>query len=273
MNIRTPARAATILLAVALAGLAPVAAQAETAADDSWQFQATLYGWFPSIEGTTAFPTGGSGSGSVDSDQIIDSLKMAFMGTFGAKKGKWGVWTDLLYADIGGDKHATLDFASAPGILPIGAVADLSLDIKSWAWTLAGTYELAKTPKYTADLVFGARLLDVEQTLDWTLTGTGPLGLSPSGSKTVDADNWDAIIGVKGVAYLGTEHKWFIPYYADVGTGQSDLTWQVNAGIGYRYSWGALVASWRYMDYEFKSGEPIQSMSLNGPLVGATFVW
>jgi hypothetical protein len=272
MNTCPAARTPTTLFAVALAGLAPVAAQAETTGAP-WQYQATIYGWFPSLEGTADFPTGGTGSASVDADQIIDDLKFALMGTFGMKKGQWGLWTDLLYADVGGSKQATLGFANTPGVLPIDVNADLSLDIKSWAWTVAGTYELAKTPKYVADLVFGARLLDVEQTLDWTLSGSGPLGLTASGSKTVNADNWDAIVGIKGHAYLGSEQKWFIPYHLDVGTGQSDLTWQINAGIGYRYNWGTLVASWRYLDYEFESGDPIQSLTLSGPLIGATFLW
>lgn len=272
MNAYPATRTLSALLAVALTGLAPVSAQAETAGVP-WQYQATVYGWFPSITGTTTFPTGSSGSGTVDSDQVIDSLKFAFMGAFGAKKGQWGLWTDLVYADIGGSQQGTIGFANAPNVLPIDASADMSLDIKTWAWTMAGTYELAKTPGHTADLVFGARLLDVEQTLDWSIRGNGPLGLSASGSKQVNADNWDAIIGVKGVANLGSGNKWFIPYYFDVGTGQSDLTWQANIGIGYRYSWGALVASWRHLDYNLESGSPIQDMSLSGPLIGASFQW
>jgi len=271
MNIRPPSHTLTALITMALTGIAPITAQADNPGD-SWQFQATVYGWFPGIEGTTAFPTGGGGSGSVDADQILDSVKFALMGTFDAKKGQWGVWTDLLYADIGGSKQGAIGFANAPDVEPIDVNADVSLDIKSGAWTIAGTYELAKTPKYTADLLFGTRLLDVEQTLNWTLSGSGS-GLSASGSQKVTADNWDAIVGIKGVAYLGDGQKWFIPYYLDVGTGQSELTWQVNAGIGYRYSWGALVASWRYLDYEFESGDPIQSLTLSGPLVGATFQW
>jgi len=137
--------------------------------------------------------------------------------------------------------------------------------MKSWLWTVAGTYELAKTPENTTDLVFGARLLDIQQTLGLSLLGVGK-------SIEVTENFWDAIIGVKGAVYLGAEKKWFVPYYADIGTGQSDLTWQVNAGIGYRYNWGAVVASWRYLDYEF-SDSPIQSLNFNGPLIGATFVW
>jgi hypothetical protein len=138
---------------------------------------------------------------------------------------------------------------------------------------VAGTYELAKSPANTTDLVFGARLLDVQQTMDYALIGTGPIGLAVSGSAEVEESLWDAIVGVKGQVYLGSEHKWFVPYYLDIGTGQSDFTWQANAGIGYRFGWGALVATWRYLDYDLGSDKLIQSVNLNGPLIGATFVW
>lgn len=272
MNRCSALRPLTALLTAALAGFAPVAAQAQTAGD-TWAYRATLYGWFPSLDGTTAFPTGGGASASVDSDQIIGNLNFALMGSFGMKKGQWGLWTDLVYADIDGSKQSTLAFANAPDVLPVDVNADLSLGVKSWAWTLVGTYALAETADYSADLVFGTRLLDVEQALDWRLSASGPLDLSANGSKTVSADFWDALIGIKGLAYLGNTQKWFIPYHVDIGTGQSDLTWQINAGIGYRFDWGALVASWRYLDYDFESGDPIQSLTLSGPLIGASFEW
>ena len=49
--------AAAILVATLTTG----PAQAQSAGDD-WRFSFILYGWFPSIGGTTSFPTGGSGS-------------------------------------------------------------------------------------------------------------------------------------------------------------------------------------------------------------------
>ena len=272
MSFRPTARTATTLLTLALAGLTPVATHADTTGDP-WQFDVTIYAWLPAISGTTAFPvtTGGS-SMDVTSEDVVDALKMAFMGTFAAKKGQWGVWSDLVYADLGGDKQGSRDF-TIDGHPVASASADLSLDMKMWVWTAAGTYQLAKSPANTTDLVFGARLLDVTQTLGWSFNGSGPIGIAASGSKEVNASLWDAIIGVKGVAYLGAEKKWFVPYYADIGTGQSDLTWQVNAGIGYRFNWGAVVASWRYLDYNMKSGDPIQSLTANGPLFGVNWQW
>ncbi len=81
---------------------------------DEWSYRATIYGWFPSLSGTTAFPTGSGGlSMNVDADTIIENLKMAFMGTFEVQNGKWGGFVDWVYADIGGDKSGTRDFSSA----------------------------------------------------------------------------------------------------------------------------------------------------------------
>lgn len=44
-------------------------------------------------------------------------------------------------------------------------------------------------------------------------------------------------------------------------------------GIGYRFDWGAVIASWRYLDYQMKSSSPIDSMTLSGPLLGVAFTF
>ena len=110
MRQRINTRFANCLLAIGLSALAPVAAQAQ-AANDKWQWELGIYGWFPAIGGTTAFPSGGSGpSFDVSASDVIDSLKMTFMGQAEARKGQWGVWTDIVYADLGGSKSSTRDF-------------------------------------------------------------------------------------------------------------------------------------------------------------------
>jgi len=81
------------------------------------------------------------------------------------------------------------------------------------------------------------------------------------------------VVGLKGRAYFGDERKWFIPYYVDVGAGQSQLTWQVSAGVGYQFDWGSVLATWRYLDYDFDSDSKIESLSLNGPTIGVAFSW
>ena len=72
---------------------------------------------------------------------------------------------------------------------------------------------------------------------------------------------------------FGANREWFVPYYLDVGTGQSELTWQAIGGIGYAFKWGQVIAAWRYLDYKFKSDSAIQSLNFSGPAVGVAFNW
>ena len=268
MRQRINPRFANCLLAIGLCGLTPVAAQAQ-AANDKWQWELGIYGWFPAIGGTTSFPSGASASIDVSARDVIDSLKMTFMGQIEARKGQWGVWSDLVYADLGGSKSGTRDFTV--GGRPVGTSANLSLDMKSMVLSMAGIYNLTSTPENTTDLLFGARMLSMKQTLNWSLASSIPELPTRSGEASVDATNWDAVVGLKGHYYLGADRKWFLPYYVDAGSGDSRLTWQINAGVGYKFDWGSVLATWRYLDYDFKSGNALQSMNMNGGLLGVAF--
>lgn len=265
----------TLAGAMAMAALLTPTALAAQSLSDEWQFRATIYGWLPDIDGTTAFPTGTGSSINVDARQIIDTLKFTFMGTFEAYKGRWGVLTDLVYLDVGGSKSENRDLSIDHVTLPSGISANTTLDIKALVWTVAGSYRIATDPGATFDVVAGARLLDLKQTLGWQFSADIG-GVSPpprSGSHEIKAKVWDGIVGVKGRLAFGGDREWFVPYYADVGTGDSELTWQGVAGLGYAFRWGELFAAWRYLDYKFKSGSPIEDVNLNGPALGVAFRW
>ncbi len=64
-----------------------------------------------------------------------------------------------------------------------------------------------------------------------------------------------------------------MPYYLDVGTGDSDFTWQGIVGMGYAFHWGEVAAAWRYLYYDLPSGKAINDMSFSGPEIGVTFRW
>ena len=243
--------------------------------DDNWRFDAVIYGYFPAIGGSSAFPPGQGGSSiDVDSDKIINALKFAFMGTFAARKGQWGFLTDVLYMDLGGSKSQTRDLTIGHVQLPLGVTANANLDVKGTIWELAGTYRLSGDPVSTVDLVAGARMIEYKQTLGWEFSADlGPLQPTRTGSSEVKVTNWDAIVGVKGRFAFGANREWFVPYYADIGTGDSDLTWQAFGGLGYAFQWGDVVAGWRYIDYDFKSGKRLEDANFNGPMVGVAFHW
>ena len=64
-----------------------------------------------------------------------------------------------------------------------------------------------------------------------------------------------------------------MPYYVDIGTGQSEFTWQGIAGIGYKFNWGEVFGVWRYLDYSFKSSSKLEDLNASGPAVGVAFSW
>jgi len=261
----------TALIFVAAAVLLPSVSHAQ-GNTDAWQWRASVYGWFPGIKGETQFPSGAGGpSINVDADTLIENLKMAFMGTLEARQGRWGGLADWFYADVGDSKAGTRDFSIQGQQLSVGTTANLSLDAKTNILTLAGTYSWIDRNEYSTSVVFGARMLNMDQTLDWAFAGTGPLGVARSGRAEVSATNWDAIVGMRGRARFGDELRWFVPYHFDIGAGNSDLTWQAIVGLGYSFSWGDVGVAWRYLDYEFKSSERLQSITFNGFAAGVSF--
>ena len=256
------------------AALAP--AQVSAQASDKWQYSAIIYGWLPTIGGKTAFP-GAVQSNDIDVDvnTILSHLKFTFMGSLEARKDRYGVFTDFIYLNVGGSKSQTRDVNVGGLPLPVGVTGDFNLDIKSVIWTIAGEYRVATDPTAQVDLFAGARLLDMQQTLDWTFSADlGPIN-NPgrTGSKEVTASKWDGIVGAKGRIGIPGSREWFAPWYVDIGTGQTDLTWQALGGLGYRFSWGEVIAVWRYMDYKFKSGSPLEKINFNGPAMGVAFHW
>jgi len=259
---------------VACAALAPATSLAQ--ASDEWRFGAQIYGYFPSLEGKTNFPaSGGSPSVEVDVDKLLSDLKFVFMGSFEAKKGRWGGFTDVMYLDVGSNRSGTRDLIIGGIPIPGTAEASVNYDLKGWIWTIAGEYALMAQPDATMDVFLGARMADLEQTIDWGLTGNigGIPAAGRTGGSNVGRTNWDGIVGAKGRWYFTGDRRWFDPWYADIGTGDSDLTWQVMGGIGYAWNAVDVVLAYRYLDYDFGSGKPFTALSLGGPQLSVVFRW
>jgi hypothetical protein len=267
-------RAAAQLLTISVAGTAPLAGHAQ-AVEEPWRWTGSVNGWLPGIDGETSFRGSSGPAIEVSPKQVLDALQFTLQGSLEARKGRWGIWSDVVYANFGATKKATRDFTVGDVGLPAGVTADLDLDVASWFWTTAGVYNLSSSPDSSIDLLAGARLLDMDQTLDWRFNGTLGEGSFPprEGSSRAVTSNWDGIVGVKGRASLSADRKWFLPYYLDVGAGESKLTWMAIAGVGYQFGWGALTATWRHLDYDMKSGSAVHSLTFSGAAIGATFQW
>ena len=267
---RTCRLAAGLLAAFAVAS--PALAQSGPV-EGPWRYAGTLYLWVPGVSGKTRFPAD-SGGTEIEFD-VLEHLKFTLMGGLEAHNGRWGFFGDGIYIHLGTDKNNTRDFTIG-GSLPATTSADLKWDLTGGAITLGGQYRLVADPKVTLDALGGVRWLKIDNKFKWDITGdVGSLDpAAASGSRKSNLSNFDAVVGVRGRIALGDAGgPWSAPYYLDVGTGESKLTWQVAGGVRYAFGWGELSGLWRYVRYDMKSSETIERLSFNGPMVGATWRW
>jgi hypothetical protein len=281
---RTISRLALIATLAAGALLLPLRASAQAAAD-KWNFSVMPYLWLPSVSGTLNYgpPAAGGATPSVDvsADKILDSLEGAFMIEGEARYGRWLIGADYIYLSLSGQPGAikNVDFNPGPGPVNIAnTTANFGTDntLKGSLLTLVGGYALLQQPHATLYAVGGLRYLDIEASTSWNLSGTitGPAGsgltFARSGSISKSEGYLDAIIGVRGRFKLG-EGNWFMPYYLDVGTGDSDKTYQAVLGVGYSFKWGEVLASYRYLYYDMGSDKMLQKFDFSGPGLGVNF--
>jgi len=274
-NARFKPRSRVPAAAVCLVALAPVAAEADaqTTAADRWQFAVSAYGYLPAISGTAYFPVAQVGANfTLNQSDLIDHLKMTFMGAFDAHRGQWGIFTDVLYLDIGRRNTNIHDFTIGEMGIPATTTSDVSIDMKSWIVNMVGEYRVLSNGGNVLDVVAGARYLSVKERLEWNFTGS--LGSLPeaarSGNVEISDSIVDAIVGVKG--QVQGDGGWKMPYYFDVGTGGAQFTWQGAVGLAYAFHWGEVGLHYRYIEFRIDSNT-LKDLTIAGPLLSATFRW
>lgn len=252
-KIRTYIKVALWLVASAacLATASPVAAM-ESRDSDQWEFGGELYLWGAGIKGET---TQGDDIDISFSD-IIKNLNVGFMGTLSAHKDKWTLFADVVYMDISLDTRGTANI--------IGFPIKTKIDVrkKGFNTTLAAAYSIFETDTTTLQLLAGARYLDIDVDLKFDIGGSREK-YSDSGSVL------DGIIGTRVKTCL--TNKWYLSSYLDVGTGDSDMTWQAAAGIYYRFEKFDAGVGYRYLEWDFDNDDTFNDLNISGPYAGAKF--
>jgi len=171
---------------------------------DQWQFSAILYGYLPTLKGSATFPSGTPANITVDPHQILNNLNIAAMGAFELRRGPWGLFTDIMYLHASASKSATRYFSIGDVMIPASVTANLGFDVKSTVWTLVGTYRAIADPELTADILLGARDLDLKQHLTWQFSANvGPfVGPGRQGSGDSNPNTWDAVVASKAARCL-----------------------------------------------------------------------
>ena len=227
---------------------------------NEWRFEVTPYIWGAGIKGTMNFDNGLAKSADISSSNVISNLKSGGMIAAEAHKGNWGIMGDLISATL-----------QNSGSVPVkgGAVtvAD-KITVQQTILTGAFTYTLANTKDVYADALLGVRAIDVTATLSGNLVGTPDKESISKKTSTIDP-----IIGAKG-RYRIVDSSWYIPAYADIGSGggTTNVTWQLMAGIGKTFN-KVIDASltYRALYYDMKDGGVLQKTTMHGPQVAVSF--
>ena len=279
-------RIAVAMLAVVVA-FASNFACADNGADE-WQYRLTPYLWLPTIDGTAHYsvPPGGGGSPNVlvGPAEWLDLLNYGALVSGSARKGRYSIFSDFVYLSMTSKNDGRVDSVgdaiSNPGsTLPIPVSASLNLntrtDLDSLVWMITGGYALNETETFALDVFAGVRFFGVDVSTSWNLTAdiTAPGGgvlLPAQGSIGNDTDLWDGIVGMRG-HFVVADSNWTVPYYFDIGAGDSELTWNTMVGFAREFGWGDLILAYRHLEYDQDSNGLLQGFSFGGPAIGARF--
>lgn len=213
------------LLAFLLLGFnAHVAAQT-----DAWQYEVTPYLWTAAMKGDVQGGPLPRINVDMSFSDIWDSLDFGAMGSFEARKGRWGVFFDAIYMKV--SSSAT---AQRTGSGPVGAALTATANAKMEQTLLSGaaTYRAVEGVS-PVDVFGGLRYveLDVDAGIDGSL-----FALSGTVARSASKDWVDPYVGVR--VHHPFANRWTLVAYGDIGgfgVG-SDFTWQMAAGANYDFS-------------------------------------
>ena len=246
---------------------APVAVEESS----SWEHKLTLYGWLPSyngnltytIPGTPETPEDPGEPGTPDetvSTKFIDKIDAIFMGSYEVRKEKWSFLVDGIYFKMSDSEEGSV---SLPPVLdkdPVKVATEQELELLFIS--LYAGYNAIKTDNITLDIIAGTRYFYLGTEAKFALNDRS-ISISPS------VDFYDALIGIKGEVNLS--ENWYVPYLFDIGAGDSDLTWQAEASVAYRFNWGDVLLTYRHIHYDKDGSGLIDDIDLYGPKLGLVF--
>jgi hypothetical protein len=275
---------AVLVFALLAFGLVvPAQAQTVPRAEPGWQFSLTPYAWVPSIDGTLRYhlPTPvGAGSADVakDSSSVLEALNFAAMIAAEARYQRYSLLTDFIYMDLGGSssKLRNVDFAGSNGNVTANLDRGTESSLSGTLWTLMGGYTVTQGDWGHADVVGGFRLFSLTAETNLRLSGdvTAPSGtttLNRNARLSDSATLFDGVVGLRGRLVIG--NGFFAPYAFDIGAGDSSLTWQASAALGYQMRWGSVALGWRHLAYERSGNRLLQDLSFSGAFLAVNFTF
>ena len=239
---------------VSIAALAFFISPSIAIAESDWEVSADIYLWGSNITSTTP----GGKSSTLPFYKILDNLDMSVMGGVKAQKDRWAISADAIYMNLSTKVNRDRRYPNAPDDIT-GNVA-----LKSWIVTPTVGYAIHDTEQARIEIIGGARYLWLESSAKVNFDDMTVFDNANSDSY------WDAVIGTR--AEFSLSEKWFVPTYFDIGKGDTDLTWQAFAGVGYKFGKLSTIVGYRYLDFEFDNSNKVMAeMTVKGPIALITY--
>jgi hypothetical protein len=256
---KTPGITAVALL---ICGLATVPSSANAA---EWQWALVPYVWGTAIGADVYVNDDPIIGADIGFDDILDKTDFAAQLHFEGQRGKAGFFMDVTYLNLG-SSQTTSARPPLPGGTQVGS------DLRTTLFEAAGFYRLSGDT-HGLDLLFGARVIDLDLTVDFALppplTGTRRIATSETLTD-----------GFAGLRYSTPfAERWMFTGRADVGAGDSDLSWSASAYLGYavgKQRRNLILFGYRHLALEFKGttggGQRVETdMTMSGPAAGFAF--
>lgn len=231
--------------------IAPLAGAA-AAQDTGWEVTVSPYVWAPGIS-TSIETRFGTIEPEADISDVLSAADFVLMSIIEARRGRWGLIGDLVYADLSESQDAPLG----------GLFSRASADAEMWIASGYAAYRVHEDARMSADLLGGFRAVRAD--LDVALAP----GALP-GRRFDLGESWiDPVVG--GRVQFALDDRWSAMAMADIGGsgGGSDRTWQAIATVGYQINdrW-SVHGGWRQLSIEKDMDGRDVDIDLSGPVLG-----
>ena len=243
-----------VVLALTLLGSTPAVAQGTPPSDRTFRFAPNV--WTAGLEGTIRtrerVPPVEADASFFD---ILENLDIALMVTGEVRYKRLVFLTDINYLKLSTDE-------GTPGPLFSG----FDVDNKTFFISAGAGYRVYDAAPFGFDVLAGLRFWNIDNEV------TFKPGVLPR-VKVSGSESWvDPIIGVRGIADLGS--GFYTAVYADIGGFgvASRFTWQIQGLVGYEFgSSAAAQIGYRHLSVDYRDGAFIWDVELSGPLIGLSF--
>ena len=250
------------------------------------QIHTTLapYIWAPTVRANLTYeiPTLGPGKphhvayGSITAApaDYLPKLNSAAMFAFDVRKGDVNFFGDYIHLNASMSGSQTFTVSGPLGHVQVPINLSTSARLVSDDWEAALGFALAHGHNADVSLFGGYRQYPLNLTFSYTAI-VGKKGLiSPSGTVVSNTVAKDIIFGLRGKAFFGDD-RWYVPYYAELGSGLGvqNQTWEAYGGLGYAFPHGqSFLLVYRDLTYyDLPPTSVFQRLTMAGPLFGYTF--